>query len=327
MTDPLSLLRTRTIPRLLNAEEPWTRYNTLKELMRREPADPELLSARKEMLNHPLVRELQEKASDWFSGSATRHNDPKLSHYYLSVLAEIGVKADDPGMEELLARVTAHQYEGLPAIRQNLPEKGAPPEDIAEQENWHALPCDAPVLLYSLKQMDCRHPVVEEGLKQVQALWAEKEPWFCHFFFVESQFRKTGADCPMAGLMALKMTLDNAGAQQAFGSLEGHREMKRSIYYFGRSKKFWTLKFPFVWYNALYMADALSLYPQFHNTGLYRELQDWILQNQTEEGLWKASSVFMPYKGWDFGQKKETSSWISFLCCRILEQSYKAENK
>lgn len=312
--------------KLLKAEEPWTRYRVMKDLEKRDRSDPELLAARKKMLEHPLIEELMEKTFPWFIQNGGRHNDAKLPHYNLAALAELGVTAGDRGMDALLAEVVAHSEDGLPAIAQDLPEKGSA-EGRRDKLNWHALPCDVPVLLYSLKLMGSTHPLVEEGIQKVREKWAAEDPWFCHFFFVESMFKKTGADCPVAGLMALKMGLEGEAAEKAFRSLEAHRALKRSLYYFGRSKKFWTFKFPFVWYNALYMADALSLYPQFHESELYRELLEWILQNKTEEGLWKANSIFMPYKGWDFGQKKTPSSWISFLCCRILDRTYNADRR
>ncbi|MFW5700416.1 MAG: hypothetical protein ACOCWM_01895 [Cyclobacteriaceae bacterium] len=52
------------------------------------------------------------------------------------------------------------------------------------------------------------------------------------------------------------------------------------------------------------------------------ECIDWIIQNQDKNGRFKPTSIFMPYKNWDFGNKKETSPWITFLACRILKRYF-----
>jgi len=49
---------------------------------------------------------------------------------------------------------------------------------------------------------------------------------------------------------------------------------------------------------------------------------NWIMDMQDENGRFKPTSAFMNYKGWDFANKKEASSWMTFLCCRVLKQYY-----
>ncbi|MDA3850385.1 MAG: hypothetical protein PF447_03855 [Spirochaetaceae bacterium] len=46
--------------------------------------------------------------------------------------------------------------------------------------------------------------------------------------------------------------------RRAIEPLIYHRELGKSLYYFGRSKKFWTFKYPFVWYNALYILCSVG---------------------------------------------------------------------
>ena len=66
-------------------------------------------------------------------------------------------------------------------------------------------------------------------------------------------YKKLQAGCPMAGLMALELfslvqdLKKPEYARNAFEPIRFHREYGKSIYYFGRSKKFWTLKYPFIW--------------------------------------------------------------------------------
>jgi hypothetical protein len=130
----------------------------------------------------------------------------------------------------------------------------------------------------------------------------------------------------MAGLMALEVfslipeLRESEYARNAYSGLAFHRDYGRTIYYFGRSKKFWTLKYPFVWYNALYLAEVLSRFDFLRSEALVEELTSWIERSQDELGRFTPTSMFMKYRGWDFANKKAPSPWITFLCCRILKR-------
>lgn len=42
---------------------------------------------------------------------------------------------------------------------------------------------------------------------------------------------------------------------------------------------------------------------------------------QTEEGLFIPEAVYQKCKGWDFGQKKVPSPYLTYLCTRIIERT------
>jgi len=320
------LLKEDPIPFLLEGE-PWTRLNTLTGLLGKPDNDPEVGAAREELRDHPLVGDLFNRLNIWFDTSVTRHNDPKLPPHILKALADLGVRAEDPGMPEILSQVEARREGPLFSVRQTLPDKGNNKPDPRADE-WYALPCDSPEITSALLQLGHDSPAVRESGSEIIRLWKQEEDWFCHFFFVENQYKKHRIGCPMAGLMALDLFSrlpekpDAMIIRKAFEPLVYHRDLGKSLYYFGRSKKFWTFKFPFVWYSALYLADVLTRFPEFHETPLVEELIEWVREGQNEDGLWKADSVFQVYKGFDFAQKREASDWITFLCCRILRQRY-----
>lgn len=102
MTDDLILW-------LLESDEPWTRYRTLVDLLDRPGDDPEVQSARAEMLAHPRVRDLIAETATWPGYALKRHNDAAHPLHKFSILADFGVRADDPGMDRALAAVLAHQ--------------------------------------------------------------------------------------------------------------------------------------------------------------------------------------------------------------------------
>lgn len=72
----------------------------------------------------------------------------------------------------------------------------------------------------------------------------------------------------------------------------------------------------------MYLADVLTRFDFLKDEPVVKELIDWIIDSQDENGRFKPTSVFMNYKGWDFADKKNSSPWITFLCCRILKQYY-----
>ncbi len=136
----------------------------------------------------------------------------------------------------------------------------------------------------------------------------------------------------MAGLMALEVfsqipeLKESNYSINAYEPIRFHREYGKTMYYFGRSKKFWTLKYPFMWYNALYLAEILSRFDFLKDDELLKEIIEWIESLQDEAGRFKPTSMFMPYKGWDFANKKEPSPWMTYLCCNILKRYYSENN-
>lgn len=232
-------------------------------------------------------------------------------------------------MRKLMEKAAGCLENGLFAVRQTLPDKG---EGFGKADphahEWHALPCDSPLISYALLLTGFQDDRLKKSIELIKNYWVTKQGWFCHFFFVEGIFKKHKIGCPMAGLMALRVfsgipqLIESDYARNAFAPLKFHKDSGKSLYYFGRSKKFWTLKYPFVWYNGLYLADVLTRFDFLRKEPLVRELVAWIEASQDENGRFWPTSMFMAYKGWDFADKKEPSPWITFLCCRILKRWY-----
>ena len=246
-------------------------------------------------------------------------------------LAELGVTDRVPKMKTLIQKAQNHIRDDCFAIRQTLPEKGEGMSAADPNANqWHALPCDSPLVTYALLLAGVRDDSVKRSVERLQAYWSSEKGWFCDFFFVQGHRKKYRIGCPMAGLMALQVfsqsmkLKESQAAKNAYAPLQFHRDLGKSLYYFGRGKKFWTLKYPFVWYNGLYLADVLTRFDFLKGDLLVQELIDWIEGMQDENGRFKPTSMFLSYRGWDFANKKEPSPWITFLCCRILKRWYNA---
>jgi hypothetical protein len=137
----------RLLDWLLSKDEPWTRYRTLVDLLDRPEADFEVARARSAMLAHPQVQGLIAAAATWPGGPIKRHNDASHALHKLTVLADMGVRENDPGMPEVVQAALAHvSNEGALLSVLNI----APAFGGTGQDTWTWMMCDAPALLYAL---------------------------------------------------------------------------------------------------------------------------------------------------------------------------------
>ena len=97
-------------------------------------------------------------------------------------------------------------------------------------------------------------------------------------------------------------------------------QKERKLRMFGIGTDFRKLKYPFIWYDILHVADTLSRYSFVHDDPRFREMVTTITGQQDDQGFYTARSVWMAYKAWDFGQKREPSPWITLLVARLLKR-------
>ena len=311
---------------------PWTRYKTLTDLLEYDKDSKEVKEAHDNLIKDPNIKKLIKETNDWMPKAATRNNDPKISYFRLKMLSDFGLTLNDPGIETIYKKATKHIQEDIFACKGQVPgrpkkgEKFVKPDLNADV--WHISPCNSPIITYSLYKLGYRTEIVNKSIEKLKSLWDSEIGWFCHFFFVEGQHKKVKAGCPIAGMMALDILSliselkESKYSKNAYSPVLFHKNYGKTLYYFGRSKMFWTFKYPYVWYNGLYLADILSRFEFLKKSPLLKECIDWIIQHQDKNGRYKPTSIFMPYKNWDFGNKKEPSPWITFLTCRILKRYF-----
>ena len=189
---------------VLESDEPWTRYRALLDLLGRPEDDPEVQSARAEMLAHPQVQGLIAEAATWPGYALKRHNDAKHPLYKLSTLADFGIRADDPGVAPVVDAVLAHQTpEGAFQTQLRLYKRFGG----IDGERWTWMACDAPTLLYALLAMglgdDARMQCAVDHLVSL----VDDNGWRCVVAPQLGKFKGPGRredPCPIANVYALK---------------------------------------------------------------------------------------------------------------------------
>jgi len=309
---------------LLAEGDPWVRYRTMRDLLGRSEGEPEVKAARNAMLSDPRVRGLTEEVSNWPGYPLKRHNDASHPLHKLAVLADFGLRADDPGMAEILNRVMAHQAEEgafqLTVIIH--PRYGGTGE-----EQWAWFACDAPTILYALLAMGLGdRKEVQKAVEHLRSIVSEKGCLCVNN--LPGNFRGPGrkADpCPYANLLIARAfaqipeVWDTPACHNATEVLLWHWEhqKERRPYLFGIGTTFRKLKYPSLWYDILAVADALSRYPFLRKDGRLQEMAKTLMGQADDMGRFTPSSVWRAWKSWEFSQKKVPSPWVTFLAWRI----------
>jgi hypothetical protein len=315
---------------LLACSEPWTRYRTLRDLLDLPDEDPDVRQARLELLNNPAVQSLIQLVSPLENTPIKRHNDAGHPLYRLSVLADFGLNASDPTITPLLQVLLSHQsaqgaYQSLANIP---PSFGGTGEDI-----WGWMACDAPTILSILLDMGAgNQPGIQEATKHLASL-VEDNGWRCSVSVEMGKFRgpgRKGDPCPIATLIALKALSLAPGMAESPTALKGikmlldhwEKRAETKYYLFGIGTDFHKLKYPFVWYDILHVAEVLSRFPAARSDLRFEQMLAEIapLRSGDEMGRCTAASMYQSWKGWSFADKKAPSPWLTFLVLRILKR-------
>ncbi len=77
---------------------------------------------------------------------------------------------------------------------------------------------------------------------------------------------------------------------------------------------------PVVWYDVLHVAEVLTRFPWFRQDARLLEIVSAVAAKADGQGRFAPESVWMAWKGWEFGQKRNPSRWVTFLALRVLRR-------
>ena len=137
--------------------------------------------------------------------------------------------------------------------------------------------------------------------------------------------------CPYAALIMLKLLSlyeDKIKSREAACSVETLLNLWDNSttlhpYMFFMGTDFRKLKAPLIWYDILNVADTLSHYDCAIADKRFKSMIDVVINKANEAGLYTPESEWKAWKGWDFGQKKQPSAWLTFLVYRIWQRVHR----
>lgn len=317
------------INELLSISEPWLQYAIRVYLLDQNEKD--LAALKSAVLLDTKIQQCLKEVSDFHSMLVTNHKNPSLPIHKLLFLLDLGFNIEIPEIKSAISQLMNHKdkhgvYQSLTNIPKHFGGTG--------EDGFGWCLCDAPLLLLVLIKAGVDYEEhIQQGVDYLVSI--EKEQGFpCSVSEELGKFRgpgRKGDCCPYATLVMLKLLSqineykNSAIAAKAIDSLldlwQNSKERHPYMFYMGTD--FRKIKAPAIWYDVVSVADCLSTYEYARSDARFGEMVDIIKGKQDEDGFFTPESIYQKCKGWDFGQKKTVSPYLSFLCLRILERCKK----
>jgi len=305
--------------------EPFVEYRTRLDLLGQADADADVRTSRGRMIADPRIVELIREVSDWPGDVVSSHKNASQRFHKLTFLADLGVTVKDPGVAAVAEAITNRRSDDGPfQILMNIPRHYGG----SGTDEWAWALCDAPLTVYAMAKMglaaDAR---VRAAITHLAGLVRENG-WPCAVSRELGSFRGPGRKsdaCPFASLAMLKALSQfddlrhgpecHVGAESLLNLW--NESTVRHPYMFYMGTDFRKLKAPFVWYDLLHVLDVLSRLPWVAEDVRFQDVMDTLRGKADSSGCFTAESVWIPWKAWEFGQKREPSRWITMLAGRI----------
>jgi hypothetical protein len=314
-----SFLQSAPVDWLLSGE-PFVRYRTLTDLLDRPANDKEVEKVRKQVRQHSLVKQIlarQNRDGYWGTSQDIFKWWPKkdTTFWLLGVLADFGFTKEDKRIGKACEYLFSTQ----------LPSGGfgwAPPPTPAE--------CFTGILTEPLAKLgyasDPRLRKAYDWLIQRQRF---DGGFWCKNTAQPGGLREKEPSCAFATLCVLSALVRNPKlkksriASRSAEFLLHCWENRGKIKYAGHDSqvgKGWErLQYPFTEYRVLKYLDALSQVESIRTDRRMLDMSDLLLEKRDEEGRFYAESVHKVWAGFDFGQKKLPSRWITLIAYSIVK--------
>jgi hypothetical protein len=308
--------------------ESWIEYRTRRDLLGQAEKHPQVVSARKVMLENDQIQNLLLELADWPGKVIASHKSAGQPFHKLTFIADLGLTANDPRVDRIIRRILKHQsVEGPFQLPVNLPGH----DGGTGQEQWAWALCDAPLIVYALVKFGRQdQAAVQRAVQHLVGLLRENG-WPCVVSKELGKFRGPGgkADpCPFATLAMLKALSEieeyrdsptcRLGAETLLTLWSKSTTEHPYMFYMGTD--FRKLKVPFVWYDLVHVLDVLSRFPWLRDDPRLLEMVSVLKSKADGQGCFTIESVWTSWKDWEFGQKKEPSRWLTLMAWRVIER-------
>lgn len=301
--------------------EPWIEYRTRVDLLEQSENDLAVSSSRQSMLATLQIQNLLAELAGWPGTVVSSHKSAGQPFHKLTFVADLGLKANDPGMDSIITRILQHQSpEGPFQLPMNIPTQYGG----TGRDQWAWALCDAPLIVYALLKFGLENdPKVQAAIQHLTGLLRDSG-WPCAVSKELGKFRGPGRKddpCPYANLAMLKALSQLPEWRDSQSSRLGAETLltlwsesaERHPYMFFMGTDFRKLKVPLVWYDLLHVLDVLS---QFR----WLKQDTRLLDMLDVQGRFTPESIWTVWKNWEFGQKRAPSRWLTLLAWRIIKR-------
>jgi hypothetical protein len=308
--------------------EPWAAYRTHVDLLGQLESDPQVRLSRQAMLASPPIQALLADLAEWPGRVISSHKSAGQPFHKLTFIADLGLKANDPGLEPIITRILERQSpEGPFQLPMNIPKQYGG----TGQDQWAWALCDAPLVVYALVKFGLEsEPKVQAAIGHLAGLIRDNG-WPCAVSKELGKFRGPGRKddpCPYANLAMLKLLSQTTEWRDSQASHTGAEMLltlwsesaQRHPYMFFMGTDFRKLKAPLVWYDILHVLDVLSLFPWLKQDARLLDMLDILKSKADDQGRFTPESIWTVWKDWEFGQKRAPSRWLTLLAWRIIQR-------
>ncbi len=308
--------------------DPFIAYRTRLDLLGQSEHDTVVESSRRMMLRDPKLQDLLADLSTWPGVVIASHKSANQPFHKLNFIADLGFRANDPPVAEIIPRILQHQSgEGPFQLPMNIPTHYGGSGD----DQWAWALCDAPLLVYALIKFGLEDtPEIQAALQHLLNL-VRDNGWPCAVSKTLGSFHGPGRKddpCPFANLAMLKALSQSHVWRDSQATRIGAETLLslwsesavRHPYMFFMGTDFRKLKAPLVWYDLLHVLDVLSCFPWLAQDTRLRDMLDLLQSKADAQGRFTVESVWTAWKAWEFGQKRVPSKWLTLLAWRVIQR-------
>ena len=312
--------------KLLNISDDWLKYPIFLNLCHESKEN--LVEIRNAALADSRIKRYLTDITSFHGTLVTNHKNPDLPIHKLLFLLDLGFDTKIPEIKAAIEELLTHKDEhGIYQSMTNVPKHfGGIGEDVF---SWCL--CDAPLLLLALlKSGKNYHEYIKPGVDHLVSLCRDNG-FPCAVSPELGRFRGPGKKddcCPYATLIMadlLSYIPEYGNSQVAGSSVKAllnlwENSLSQHPYMFYMGRDFRKMKAPSCWYDIVSVAGVLSKYEFVREDPRFLEMIKHIKDKQDKDGLITPESVYQKLKDWDFGQKKEPSPYLTYLCYQIFER-------
>ncbi len=309
--------------------EPWVVYRTRIDLLNQSENNPDVIKSRNEIINHTKIKSIFYEINNWPGTVLNSHKSANQTYHKLSFLADLGLNKNDSPIKEVIQKIFGHQSEEGPfQLPMNIPQHFGG----SGKNEWAWALCDAPVIIYSLIKFGLnKEKRILKAVKYLNNL-VRDNGWHCVVSKELGKFRGPGRKddpCPYATFVMLKMLVlfdeyknseeVSIGAKCLLNLWENSIKLHPYMFYMGTD--FRKLKAPYIWYDLLHVLDVLTQIDFTKNDKRFFEMIEILKSKADKDGKYTPESEYKAWKGWDFGQKKQPSRWVTLMASKILKKT------